>query len=231
MGNKGFGKSIFLLMAICLRALSVEVPQVKGATLTEVGDYVFDAAIGSGEKTAAQKMVDRSFEVGVRHLVLSPRAVMTHPRNSEIVPMTPPEKRADERKRMVRLISYIHSKGMTVGIRPIFFVIDGNGHTPYVETLPDGSKKEWWHGNIQPEQPNAWFESFKTYLDLYLPISAQTGVEEFTIGAELYSMTVGIEDQWKANPHGLPAQWVRLLSYARTKLPPTTRIMYDINFT
>ncbi|NBT58108.1 hypothetical protein EBT16_04925 [bacterium] len=224
-------QGVLLLTVFCFKGISLEVPQVKGATLTENGDYLFDAAASGVDKTAAQKMVDRAYQAGVRHLVLTPRAVMTHPRNSELSPMTPPEKRADERKRLVRLISYIHSKGMTVGIRPIFFVVDQNGQTPYVETLPDGTKKEWWHGNIQPENPNAWFESFKTYLDLYLPISTQTGVEEFTLGAELYSMTVGIEDQWKAYPHGFPAQWVRLLAYARTKLPPTTRIMYDINFT
>lgn len=222
---------IQLVSLLCGSVLAMEIPQVKGATLTEADGYIFDAQTDPANKTAAQKMVDRAYEAGVRHLVLTPRAVMTHPRNSELVPLTPPEKRADERKRLVRLISYIHSKQMTVGIRPIFFVIDSNGHTPYVEVLPDGTKKEWWHGNIQPENPSAWFESFKTYLDLYLPISAQTAVEEFTLGAELYSMTVGIEDQWKKNPHGFPGQWVRLLGYVRSKLPATTRIMYDINFT
>jgi len=211
--------------------LLASFPQVKGTTLTEMGDYLFDAIEDGGEKTSAQKMVDRAFQAGVRHLVLTPRAIMTHPRSSDLIPMTPPQQRPDERRRMTRLISYIHSKGMTVGIRPIFFVVDENGNTPFVEKLPNGQKKEWWHGNIQPEQPNAWFESFKTYLDLYLPLSAQTGVEEFTLGAELYSMTVGIEDQWKEHPHGFPAQWVRLLNHARTKLPPTTRVMYDINFT
>lgn len=228
-------KSRFLfftwLLLTSLSTATVEVPLVQGATLTELGDYLFDASLNPNEKTAAQKRVDEAFEVGIRHIVLTPRAVMTHPKNSEIIPLTPPQKRSDERKRLVRLISYIHSKKMTVGIRPILFVVDENGRTPFVEDLPDGSKKEWWHGNIQPENPNAWFESFKTYLDLYLPISAQTGVEEFTLGAELYSMTVGIEDQWKDHPHGFPAQWVRLLAHARTKLPPTTRIMYDINFT
>ncbi|NDD05547.1 MAG: hypothetical protein EB078_11620, partial [Proteobacteria bacterium] len=222
--------SILILIQFSIGSHS-EVSLVRGATLTEVGDYLFDAATEGTDKTAAQKMVDKAFDVGVRHIVLTPRAVMTHPRNSEITPLTRPEKRADERRRLIRLISYIHSKGMTAGIRPIFFVIDAQGHTPYVEDLPDGKKKEWWHGNIQPENPNAWFESFKTYLDLYLPISAQTGVEEFTLGAELYSMTVGIEDQWKAHPHGFPAQWVKLLAYARTKLSPSTRVMYDINFT
>lgn len=226
-------RNLFLIFILIVGfdSSGVDFAPVQGATLTEVGDYLFDAILDSSEKTAAQKRVDEAFRVGIRHIVLTPRAVMTHPKSSEVIPLTPPQKRSDERKRLVRLISYIHSKGMSVGMRPILFVIDENGQTPYVETLPDGSKKEWWHGNIQPENPNAWFESFKTYLDLYLPISAQTGVEEFTLGAELYSMTVGIEDQWVDHPHGFPGQWVRLLAHARTKLLPTTRIMYDINFT
>lgn len=222
----------YLLLGVLGSPLfALEVPQVAGATLTESDEYVFDAILDSPQKTPAQERVDKAFELGVRHIVITPRAVMTHPRASELIPLTPLEKRSDERKRLTRLITYIHSKGMTVGMRPIFFVVDENGRTPFEETLPDGTKKQWWHGNIQPEQPNSWFESFKTYLDIYLPLSNQNKVEEFTLGAELYSMTVGIEDQWKANPHGFPAQWTRLLNYARTKLPPTTRIMYDINFT
>jgi len=222
---------LFFILGVHAIGFALDIPLVKGATLTEADGYIFDASADGGSKTAAQEMVDRAFQAGVRHLVLTPRAIMTHPKNSELKPMTPPENRSDERKRLTRLIQYIHGKEMTVGMRPIFFVVDSNGRTPFVEVLPDGTKKEWWHGNIQPVNPNAWFESFKTYLDIYLLLSAQTKVEEFTLGAELYSMTVGIEDQWKEYPHGFPAQWVKLLAYARTKLPPTTRIMYDINFT
>jgi len=55
--------------------------------------------------------------------------------------------------------------------------------------------------------------------------------DEFTIGAELYSMTVGIEDQWVEHPHGFPGRWRELLQLARKRLGPKTRIMYDINFT
>ncbi|NBX76995.1 MAG: hypothetical protein EBQ92_10610 [Proteobacteria bacterium] len=69
-----------LFICLCtsgLTANAMDVSMVKGATLTEVGDYVFDAVAGDGEKTAAQKMIDRSFSVGVRHIVLTPRAVMT----------------------------------------------------------------------------------------------------------------------------------------------------------
>lgn len=234
MKNKKMTNTISSLIALLFVVepiLGLEFSQVRGVTLTEQGEYVFDASEDPNRKTGAQEIVDKVSRLGVRHIVLTPRAVMTHPKNSEVIPLTAPQNRADEKRRLTRLISYIHSKGLTVGIRPILFVVDEDGNTPYVETLPDGTKKDWWHGNIQPENPNAWFESFKTYLDLYLPLSALTGVEEFTLGAELYSMTVGIEDQWKEHPHGFPAQWVRLAAHARSKLPPSTRLMYDINFT
>ena len=222
----------------CFFALTLWIPlslaapsKLAGITLTELGSFQYDAAPGEGPKTEAQKRVDELFEAGIRHINLSPMAHMTDPRKSEITPNTLPGERPNERKRYLRLINYIHKKGMTVGIRPIFLVVDSKGNTPFIETLPDGTKKGWWHGNIQPESPNAWFEAFKTYMDLYLPIAQAGKVEQFTIGAELYSMTVGIEDQWKDNPHGFPGQWLSLLRYVKSKLPPTTQVMYDINFT
>ena len=62
---------------------------------------------------------------------------MYDPRGSEIT-ATPTGQKADERRRYIRLIRYIQKKGMTVGLRPIFFVVDKNGN-PYVETLEDGT--------------------------------------------------------------------------------------------
>ncbi len=203
----------------------------RGMSLTEIDDFKYDASADPSIQTAAQKTVDALYELGVRQINLTPRARMTDPRGSELTPYTPPAQRAQERQRYGRLISYIHSKGMSVGIRPIFFVVGPDGKTPYVEILPDGTSKNWWHGNIQPHDPNRWFESFKTYLDSYLLIAKANRVEEFTLGAELYSMTVGVEDQWKEYPYGFPAQWLTLLRYAKSQLSPGTRVMYDINFT
>jgi hypothetical protein len=100
-----------------------------------------------------------------------------------------------------------------------------------VETQADGTKKTWWHGNIQPSDPDRWFESFKQFLDVYILIAKLGKVEEFTIGAELYSMTVGLEDQWDAHPHGFPGKWLQTLRYVRSKLGSGVRLMYDINFT
>ena len=78
-------------------------------------------------------------------------------------------------------------------------------------------------GIFNRSQPNIWFESFRDYLDIYLQIvkranRSEVKVTEFTIGAELYSMTVGIEDQWIAHPHGFPGRWVELLSYVKRRL-------------
>lgn len=205
--------------------------KVVGMSLTELGDHLYDAAPEGSPKTEAQKMVDQLAELGVKQINLSPRAFMTDPRGSEVIAATQGAQRGNERQRYMRLIRYIHGKGIAVGIRPLFFVVDSQGNTPLIEKMPDGSDKIWWHGNIQPKDPNAWFESFKTFLDIYLPVVRAGKVEEFTIGAELYSMTVGIEDQWLEHPHGFPGRWLELLKYVRSKTGPQTRLMYDINFT
>jgi hypothetical protein len=57
------------------------------------------------------------------------------------------------------------------------------------------------------------------------------GVEEFTVGAELYSMTVGLEDQWAQQPFGFPREWTLLIQEIKAKLGNHIRIMYDINYT
>ena len=206
-------------------------PMIGGMNLSEQGSFIYDAAPAGGAKTQAQIAVDQIKALGARHVILNPRATMTDPKGNDLFPMVPITERGKERARYQRLIQYIHSIGLTVGIRPIFFVVRPNGTFPYREVQPDGKEKIWWHGNIQPNDPNRWFESFKSYLDIYVLIAQINHVEEFTLGAELYSMTVGIEDQWKAYPYGFPGRWLDLLHYCRGKLGAKVRIMYDINFT
>lgn len=203
---------------------------VAGFNLTESENFIYDASGPNEPKTLAQSAVDEAKRLGSNHIILNVRAIMKGPFSSEVIPVTPPAERALEAKRMMKLIKYIQSLGMTVGLRPIFFVVGPNGEFPYSEKQPDGSFKVWWHGNIQPKDPNRWFESFRVYLDVYITIAKLAKADEFTIGAELYSMTVGIEDQWKEYPYGFPGRWLELLRYTRAKLP-SARLMYDINFT
>ena len=212
----------------CLHAHAFET--VKGFNLTETRDFKYDAAEGGGGKTPAQLAVDQALRLGANHIILNVQAIMVGPYSSEITPVTPPSERTNELRRMSRLIKYIKSNKMTVGLRPIFFVLGPTGEFPYLEPQPDGSLKTWWHGNIQPKDANRWFESFRVFLDAYATVARFAKVEEFTIGAELHSMTVGIEDQWKEHPYGFPGRWLELLRFVRSKLPGV-RLMYDINFT
>lgn len=203
--------------------------KVKGFNLSESDGFVYDA-VTTGNATPAMVAVDEAKRLGSNHVILNVRGKMVGPMSTEVVPMTAPAERSNEARRIARLATYIRSKGMTVGLRPIFFVFGPNGEFPYVEKLANGSQKVWWHGNIQPSDPDRWFESFRTFLDQYITVAKLAKAEEFTIGAELYSMTVGIEDQWKAQPYGFPGRWLELLRYVRGKLP-SARLMYDINFT
>lgn len=221
----------YLMLILLWLPMSSFAQNVKGFNLTEDGSLEFTANGPGEEKTAAQIAVDQAKYLGANHLVLNVRAKMVGPKSVDITPLTHTGSVSVETRKMVSLIKYIKDQGMTVGLRPIVFVVGPNGEFPYTETLADGSQKSWWHGNIQPHDPNRWFDNFQLYLDRYLTIARIAKVDEFTIGAELYSMTVGIEDQWLEHPHGFPGRWNQLLNYARTKLGPNVRIMYDINFT
>lgn len=221
----------FVALIMTTMGWSQSRPLVRGMNLTQLGQFVYDAAPAGQPKTAAQIAVDEIKNLGSTHVVLNPQAKMIDPRGSDLIPEVTNSERNNERARYKRLIEYIRSQGMTVGIRPIFFVIRPDGTFPYKEIMPDGSSKIWWHGNIQPSDVNRWFESFKQFHDIYLLIARLNKVEEYTIGAELYSMTVGIEDQWREFPYGFPGKWLQLLRYARSKLGNNVRIMYDINFT
>jgi len=221
----------FLLLASFFFSLAASaMDNVKGFNLSENDSYPYDASTDGAAKTPAQVAVDEAKRLGANHIILNVRATMVGPFSNEVLPTTPPAERANEMKRMTRLIKYIKAQKLSVGLRPIFFVVGPNGEFPYKTKLPDGSEKVWWHGNIQPSDPNRWFESFRVYLDSYITLAKFAKIDEFTVGAELYSMTIGIEDQWKQYPYGFPGRWLELLRYVRAKLPGT-RLMYDINFT
>ncbi len=222
-------KLLLIILLVSIKAFSNVTENIKGFNIVELNPYMLDANT-DGTKSAAQVAVDKAKVLGANHIIINLKGIMSGPRSNEIQPATLPADRNNERQRLARLIKYIKSQNMSVGLRPIFFVVGPNGEFPYTEKLADGTTKVWWHGNIQPEDPNRWFESFKIFLDVYIQLAAILKVEEFTVGAELYSMTVGLEDQWKEYPYGFPGRWLELLRYVRAKLPQA-RLMYDINFT
>lgn len=231
---KGENMKKLILFSILTLIHTAGFSSVKGFNLTEYEGFEYDAnknATTDEEKTPAQIAVDKIHALGSNHIELNIRARMMGPNSNEIIPVSPANESSTELRKTARLMDYIHSKEMTVGIRPIFFVLGPNGEFPFIEETPEGPKT-WWHGNIQPANPDSWFLSFQNYLDRYMLVAKFGKADYFTIGAELYSMTVGLEDQWPEQPFGFPGQWLKLLRYTKAKLSSVgTKIVYDINFT
>jgi hypothetical protein len=80
----------------------------------------------------------------------------------------------------------------------------------------------------------------RTYLDFYVGVIRAVNrqnliVTEFTVAAELFSMTVGTELLWPEQPYGFPREWTILITDIKEKLKRATgdqvRVMYDINYT
>ena len=201
-----------------------------GFNLTETDVFLYDAA-GDGEpKTPAQVSVDEIRRLGGTHVELNIKAKMITGTSSIIYPDTRPDYRTWEFERYSRLIRYIKNMGMTVGLRPIFFVVGPEGEFPYVVTQPDGSSKMWWHGNIEPDDVDQWFQSFQDYVSSYFELANANNVDFFTIGAELSSMMVGIPYRSDRFQYGFPAKWINVVKHAKRNLR-TSKVMYDINYT
>lgn len=206
-----------LVVVSSLLSQSALALAVKGFSLTATPGHPFDAAVEGEKKTEAQEAVDYIHSLGGNRIQLTPEATMDKFDSNQVKPRTKFAERKKEAEGMIRLINYIHSKKMSVGFRPIVLVQD------------DSNGK--WHGNIQPTDVRAWLQSFESFLKIYVDIAKKAKVEEFTVGAELYSMTVGIEDLWKEQPYGFPREWAFMIREIKKKLGPDTKIAYDINFT
>lgn len=204
--------------------------QFKGFNLTELDGFVYEANLNAttdAEKTNAQRAVDEMKRLGSNVVVLNPKAFSTSC-TSNVVDFNTYITRYHKNLRGMltnykNLIRYIKSQGMKVGIRPNLYLVED---LQDLKIIMSGC----WHGNIKPSNPNEWFQSFSSYVISLAKNFKAEGIDQFTLGAELYSMTVGIEDQWKEYPYGFPAQWNEILRNVRAEIPNAT-IMYDINFT
>jgi len=124
-----------------------------------------------------------------------------------------------------KVIQLAHSLGMKVNIKPMLFLHD-------VATSNEQGNITRWHGIIEPTNPSLWFNSFFNYISFYLRIAEATGADEFTIGSELMSMTVGLPDYLRNNDnqifwYGFPGEWVKIAK--KSKEIYKGRISYDFN--
>lgn len=94
---------------------------------------------------------------------------------------------------------------------------------PHMDTL-DGK----WRAYLDPTDPQAWFESYKAMEIHYAKIAAKTGVQSFSVGCELESMTVAkYRDEWVDIIDAVRKIYHGELTYAATTTEAATLSFWD----
>ena len=71
-----------------------------------------------------------------------------------------------------------------------------------------------WRAEYNPDDPEAWFASYRTFMYHYADLADELGVDTFAIGAELMSMTVpAYSSQWRSIIAGIRQRYSGKLTY------------------
>jgi hypothetical protein len=136
---------------------------------------------------------------GGNSIAFAPRWFMDSPTSTTISPDAGFGSPSDES--VIAAIDEAHRQGLRVMLRP------------YVDPK-DGS----WRGQIIPSNTQQWFASYTAFIDHYLDIAKAHGVEEFTLGVEMLSMTTPQNDSY----------WLALIADARARYSGT--LTYSANW-
>ncbi len=107
---------------------------------------------------------------------------------------------------IIHAINDIHAMGMKVFLKPEIVVLDGT----YI-------------ADINPSNPTTWFNNYRSIITKYAAISADNGVELFSIGNELHSMTATIV---RSSTNTYSADWDNVISDVRTVANYTNDLTY-----
>ena len=173
-----------------------------------------------------KSLILRLKAMGFNHLTFNVRAKMVTGQADDISSFVPVAEQATEERLLEETVDFAHANGFTTGIRPILLVVGPRGEFPYTK-----NGVTWWHGNIEPRDRTRWFSSLKTFHDRYMRLAARKQMVQYTIGAELHSMTTGLGDRRPKRPRGEPAMWTDMVKYAKSILGPKTEVVYDVNYT
>jgi hypothetical protein len=125
---------------------------------------------------------------GGNAIAYAPRWFMDAPTSTTIAPAAELGSPSDES--LIAAIDQAHAQGLRVMLRPYVDVKDGS-----------------WRGQITPSSVKAWFASYTAFIDHYLDLAKAHGVEEFTLGVEMLSMTLPQYDSY----------WLALIADARAR--------------
>lgn len=231
MGNFAFLKRLgrllgcVLLVAVLGVAESADAAIKKAMNLTtyESWGYTVDST-PKGERV--RSLILRLKDLGFNHLTFNVRAKMVTGQSDEVSSFVPLSDQPTEERLLEETIDFAHANGFTTGIRPILLVVGPRGEFPYSK-----NGVTWWHGIIEPRDRTRWFTSLKSFHDRYMRLAARKQMAQYTIGAELHSMTTGLGERRPRRPRGEPAMWTDMVKYAKSILGPNTEVVYDVNYT
>jgi len=173
-----------------------------------------------------RRIIGQAKELGFKEVIFNFRGHMVTGTSAEIRSSVPPEEQPAEEKLLLETVAYAKGLGLNVAFRPILLVVGPKGEFPYGK-----AGRTWWHGNIQPKDPKAWFAAYFRFHERYLRLAKAAGASWYSIGAEMNSMTTGRGIKRGEQARGFPREWVKLIEQAKAILGPATKVTYGVNYT
>ncbi|WP_413294355.1 glycoside hydrolase family 113 [Bdellovibrio sp. HCB185ZH] len=174
-----------------------------------------------------QRLLYKIKNLGIDTVIFNFRAQMVGGKANTVTSVVPVELQREEEYHLEATIHYAKALGLNVAFRPILLVVGPHGEFPY----EDEEGTLWWHGVIQPEDPEKWFQSFFKYHERYMKIAARTESSWYSVGAEMHSLTSGLGSRNPPRRFGRPDLWLQLTYRARDVLGPRVKMTYGANYT
>jgi HD-GYP domain-containing protein (c-di-GMP phosphodiesterase class II) len=143
-------------------ALAIGSPPGQGANITA---YTRDAY----RSPAATQALDRLHDDGIRRVAIVTTWYMTAPTDSAVAP---DPRRTPGDAALAQLIREARARGLSVLLKPQVDVRDGS-----------------FRGEIQPQDPDAWFASYEEMISHYAALAESSGADALTVGVELRSLS------------------------------------------
>lgn len=218
--------NVFVFFILVLAGLTAQAQSKEMAihlvTYQEWGFRVDQSEQGQNNRDILSEVRRLGFDT----VILNFRAHMITEKGHEIRNVVSPENQKEEIRYLIEYAQYAQKLGLKVAIRPILLVVGPKGEFPWVHR-----GNYWWHGNIQPQNVEAWFNNYFKFHEPYLKLAQQVGASWYSIGAEMHSMTSGLGDRSPKQAFGYPRKWVELIKKAKIILGSQTALTYGVNFT
>lgn len=122
--------------------------------------------------------LDRMAATGANWVAIIPTQYMADASSNTIVPET--DGRTVSDASVIHIITEAHERGLKVMLKP------------HVDVQTDV-----WRGDIQPDDPAAWFDSYETMITGYARVAEELDVELFCVGTEFVTMEADeYLDEW-----------------------------------